>query len=73
MTGGVGRVSGLNICVSAWLSEDLGGQGRKACVGGSAVITHEVCYRGVLGCLNERRAIPHIPGTLEGAEPSLSP
>lgn len=71
MTGGVGRVCGLNICVSAWLSEDRGGQGRKAGVGG--VITHEVCYRGVLGCFNERRAIPHIPSTLEGAEPSLSP
>ena len=28
------------------------------------VITHEVCYTGVIGRLKERRAVPHILGSL---------
>ena len=45
--------------------------GRIVGVGG--VITHEVCYTEVGGCLKECRAIPHILGSLGGAEPGLSP
>lgn len=68
---GVGRVHDLNICV---IFGFLGTrEARVGKVGVSGVITHEVCYRGVLGCLHERRAIPHIPGTLGGAELRLSP
>ena len=28
------------------------------------VVTHEVCYTGVTGCLKERCAVPHILGSL---------
>ena len=30
------------------------------------VVTHEVCYTGVTGCLKERCAVPHILGSLGG-------
>ena len=36
--------------------------GRTVRVGG--VVTHEVCYTGVTGCLKERCAVPHILGSL---------
>lgn len=29
------------------------------------VITHEVCHRLVQGCLNELRAVPNVPGSLQ--------
>ena len=37
--------------------------GRTVGVGG---VTHEVCYTGVIGRLKERRAVPHILGSLGG-------
>ena len=37
------------------------------------VVTHEMCYTGVTGCLKELRAVPHILGSLGGAEPGFSP
>lgn len=61
----------MNVCACAWPSEDLWGQGRTMRVWG--VITHEVCYRGVLGCPNECSAVPHVLGTLRGTEPGFSP
>lgn len=54
----------MNIWAYAWPSEDPGGQGGN--VGVAGVITHEVCYGGVLGSLKERLAVPHVPGTLGG-------
>lgn len=53
----------IHPCTHAWrpgIREDRAGRG--------AVITHEACYRGVLGCLNELLSVPHIPGTLGGTE-----
>ena len=44
--------------------------GRIVGVGG--VVTHEVCYTGVIGRLKELRAVPHILGSLGGAEPGFS-
>ena len=38
--------------------------GRTVGVGG--VVTHEVCYTGVIGRLKERSAVPHILGSLGG-------
>ena len=42
-------------------------------VGVGGVVTHEVCYTGVIGRLKEHCAVPHILGSLGGAEPGLIP
>ena len=42
-------------------------------VGVGGVVTREMCYTEVSGCLKECRAIPHILGSLGGAELGLSP
>lgn len=48
----------------------------EAAGGGGGAVTHEVRHRGVLGRLEERRSVPHVPGTLArwgaGTEPQPS-